>query len=51
MSEPVSYRGAGVDLEARDYPMGHWINREEVEALNLWLGTAIPGWPGTDSQP
>jgi phospholipase/carboxylesterase len=42
---------AGVGLEARDYPMGHRINHQEVEDLNLWMETVIPGWPGRGSQP
>lgn len=28
---------AGADLTARDYPIGHWIDRPELEDLVIWL--------------
>jgi phospholipase/carboxylesterase len=31
-------------LDARDYPIGHWVSREEVEDLEGWLKREIPGW-------
>ncbi len=39
-----SLRRAGVDLEARDYPMGHWVSPEEMEDLKTWLERSVPGW-------
>lgn len=30
-------RGAGADLEARDYPMGHGISPQELEDASEWL--------------
>ena len=30
-------REAGGSLEARDYPMGHWVAREEMDDLREWL--------------
>lgn len=35
---------AGGRLEARDYPMGHGVIREEVADLADWLERAVPGW-------
>ncbi len=35
---------AGGRVEARDYPMGHWVNAQEVEELAAWLNQAVPGW-------
>jgi len=34
----------GGKLEARDYPMGHWVIPEEMEDLKKWLEESIPGW-------
>ncbi len=31
-------RSLGADLEARDYPMGHGINLEEMRDLRAWMG-------------
>src|SRR5690606_25441061 len=28
---------AGADLEARDYPIGHWIDRGELDDAVRWL--------------
>jgi predicted esterase len=37
-------QAAGVDLEAREYPIGHWVSPEELEDLGSWLETSVPGW-------
>jgi phospholipase/carboxylesterase len=39
-------RDAGIAVDARDYPMGHWVTPEEVRDLKIWLGERVPGWPG-----
>ncbi len=39
-------RGAGGRLEARHYPMGHWVAPEEVSDLKSWLEISIPAWKG-----
>ncbi len=31
-------RAAGADLEARDYPIGHWIDPRELEDAVRWAG-------------
>lgn len=33
----AALRAAGAELEARDYPIGHWISPEELDALVEWL--------------
>jgi phospholipase/carboxylesterase len=35
---------AGIRLEARDYPMGHWVTPQEVSDLRSWLEDSVPGW-------
>lgn len=37
-------RTAGGRLEARDYPIGHWVIPEEMSDLRIWLEKSIPGW-------
>ena len=37
-------KGAGVALEARDYPIGHWVSPEELGDLKSWLEQSVPGW-------
>ena len=37
-------RKAGVEYEAREYPMGHWVTPEEMADLKDWLNRSIPGW-------
>ena len=39
-------RTSGGRLEARDYPMGHWVTPEEISDLASWLERSIPGWRG-----
>jgi phospholipase/carboxylesterase len=36
----AALRAAGADLQARDYPIGHWIAPEEMEDVAEWIG----GW-------
>ena len=33
----ATLRGAGADLEARDYPIGHWIDDAELRDAGSWL--------------
>jgi phospholipase/carboxylesterase len=35
---------AGVNVEARDYRMGHQVSAEELDHLGSWLRGTIPGW-------
>jgi len=35
---------AGGNLEARDYRMGHQVSPDEMDHLEAWLGTRVPGW-------
>ena len=35
---------AGGKLEARDYPMGHWVTPEEMSDLEKWLFASVPAW-------
>lgn len=35
----------GIEFEARDYRMGHWVTPEEMSDLRAWLERWIPGWP------
>ena len=35
---------AGMELEARDYVMGHWVTEEEMSDLKDWLVRTISGW-------
>jgi phospholipase/carboxylesterase len=35
---------AGINLKARDYPIGHWVNPEELGDLKSWLEKSVPGW-------
>ena len=37
-------REVGGKLEARDYPMGHWVTPNEISDLRDWLTKSIPGW-------
>jgi len=37
---------AGARMEARDYPMGHWVGPDEMGDLANWLKREIPGWRG-----
>jgi phospholipase/carboxylesterase len=37
-------RRAGVDLEACEYPMGHWVSPQELTDLKSWLERSVPGW-------
>lgn len=37
-------RAAGGRLEAREYPMGHWVSPEEMEDLQVWLGREVSGF-------
>lgn len=37
-------RAAGGRLEAVDYPMGHRVSAEEMEALGKWLEREVEGW-------
>ena len=37
-------REAGRRMEARDYPMGHWVSPEEMQDLEAWLKREVPGW-------
>jgi phospholipase/carboxylesterase len=47
-------RAAGIDLEAHDYRMGHWVTPEEVVDLKKWLNglalsdpeSSFPAAPG-----
>lgn len=39
-------REAGGRMETRDYPMGHWVSREEISDLKTWLEGTIPDWRG-----
>lgn len=34
----AALRAAGADLEARDYPIGHWIAPEELGDAAAWMG-------------
>ncbi|MQA91947.1 MAG: hypothetical protein GEU90_17285 [Gemmatimonas sp.] len=36
-------RNAGADLEARDYPIGHWIDPSELAAAADWLAAPEKG--------
>jgi phospholipase/carboxylesterase len=36
-------RAAGADLEARDYPIGHWIDPEELADAVAWLEAGFRG--------
>jgi phospholipase/carboxylesterase len=38
-------REAGIEMDVRDYPMGHWVTPEEMMDLRGWLGASVPGWP------
>lgn len=38
------FRQAGRNLEAREYPMGHWVSPEEMDDLNAWLRGSVSGW-------
>ena len=35
---------AGVHMETRSYPMGHWVTPEEMQDLKDWLSREVPGW-------
>jgi phospholipase/carboxylesterase len=37
-------RTAGLQFEAREYHMGHWVTPEEMEDLRRWLVRSVPGW-------
>jgi len=37
-------RSAGIEVDARDYPQGHWVGAEEVADLEGWMARWIPGW-------
>lgn len=37
---------AGADLDARDYPIGHWIDARELQEAVAWMGAAAPGATG-----
>jgi phospholipase/carboxylesterase len=37
-------RGAGVDLESREYRIGHWVSPDELGDLEAWLEKSVPGW-------
>lgn len=37
----AALRQAGADLEARDYPIGHWIEPAELTAAAEWLAAGI----------
>jgi phospholipase/carboxylesterase len=49
---PLAVRGrkrleaAAARMEARDYPMGHWVGPEEMRDLKEWLKREVPGWGG-----
>ena len=34
-------RAAGADLSAHDYRIGHWIDAQELEDANAWLGAVL----------
>lgn len=36
-------REAGADLVARDYPIGHWIDRQELQEARLWMEGLLAG--------
>jgi phospholipase/carboxylesterase len=36
-------RQAGADLTARDYPMGHWIDGNELHDVVTWLRQGMQG--------
>jgi phospholipase/carboxylesterase len=38
---------AGVRMETRSYPMGHWVTPEEMQDLKNWLSREVPGWSRT----
>ena len=38
--------GAGAVLEARDYPIGHWIDPMELQDAMRWLEAALAGKVG-----
>lgn len=37
----IALASAGADLEARDFPIGHWIDRAEMDALVEWLAPQL----------
>ncbi len=39
---------AGVRMETRNYPMGHWVNPDEMQDLKNWLSREVPGWSRTE---
>jgi phospholipase/carboxylesterase len=39
----AALRQAGADLEARDYPIGHWIDPSELAAASEWLVAGAGG--------
>src|SRR5690606_14569294 len=42
----AALRAAGADLEARDYPIGHWIDPVELEHARAWIEQVLP--PASD---
>jgi phospholipase/carboxylesterase len=40
-------RAAGVDLEARDYAMGHWVTPQEMADLEKWLDRILSAGNGS----
>lgn len=36
-------RSAGIEVEAREYPQGHWVGAEEMDDLEGWMARRIPG--------
>jgi predicted esterase len=39
---------SGVPMETRSYPMGHWVNPDEMQDLKDWLSREVPGWSRTE---
>ena len=37
-------RNAALNLEEKDYPMGHWVSPEEMDDLGIWLEKDVSGW-------
>lgn len=37
-------RAAGGRLEAEEFPIGHWVAPEELQALGRWLQEEVEGW-------
>jgi len=37
-------RSAGIEVDAREYPQGHWVSAEEMDDLESWMARRVPGW-------